>query len=121
MVKEACPCCAATSPACSVPFTTPGPNPVTAVPAHTPRSPLIRVRPVLVTVLPARTANCAADPRSRVADVEDEGVVGDDDPHAVTRQRDSRASSRVRDGGSLPIRGLQALEGQAPRQPPRQE
>src|SRR3990172_4826929 len=55
---------AAPSPAWIVPFTTPGPNPVAAVPGLTPRSPVTVVRPVLVTVEPANTAKSPADPRS---------------------------------------------------------
>ena len=47
-----------------VPFVTiPGGNPTTAVPGLTPRLPLTVVTPVLVTVVPARTANDAAVPR----------------------------------------------------------
>ncbi len=41
----------------------PGGNPVIAVPGETPRSPLITVNPVLVTVVAPRTPNVAADPR----------------------------------------------------------
>jgi hypothetical protein len=37
-------------------LTVPGGNPVTAVPGLTPRSPLITLGPVFVTVVPARTA-----------------------------------------------------------------
>jgi len=49
---------------CMVPSVTiPGGNPVTAVPGLTPRSPLIALGPVLVTVLPARTAKLPAVPR----------------------------------------------------------
>jgi hypothetical protein len=44
-------------------LTMPGGNPVTAVPGLTPRSPSIVLGPVLVTVLPARTAKLAAVPR----------------------------------------------------------
>jgi hypothetical protein len=44
------------------PITRPGGNPVTAVPGLTPRSPLIMLRPVLVTVCPARTAKLPAVP-----------------------------------------------------------
>src|SRR5205807_6212713 len=58
------PCAAVGSPACCDPFTTPGGNPVTAVPGLTPRSPVTIVAPVLVTVEPARTAKLAADPRA---------------------------------------------------------
>ena len=50
---------------CIVPLdTVPGGNPVTAVPGLTPRSPLMLLGPVLVTVVPARTAKLAAVPRS---------------------------------------------------------
>src|ERR1700680_2973712 len=45
------------------PVTVPGGKPVTAVPGLTPRSPVTAVRPVLVTVVPARTAKLAAVPR----------------------------------------------------------
>ena len=43
-------------PCAMAPFTVPGGNPVTAVPGLTPRSPLMTLGPVLVTVVPARTA-----------------------------------------------------------------
>src|ERR1700719_5344068 len=46
------------------PVTTPGGNPVTALPGVKPRSPEMRVGPVLVTVLPPRTANVDAVPRA---------------------------------------------------------
>src|ERR1700691_2222969 len=42
--------------------TMPGGNPVTAVPGLTPRSPLMLLGPVLVTVVPARTAKLPAVP-----------------------------------------------------------
>jgi hypothetical protein len=45
------------------PTTTPGGNPVTAVPGLTPTSPMMTVRPVFVTVELARTANSPAVPR----------------------------------------------------------
>jgi hypothetical protein len=45
------------------PVTMPGGNPVTAVPGLTPRFPLIRLTPVLVTVVPPRTAKLPAVPR----------------------------------------------------------
>src|SRR6202521_3417898 len=65
MVKEACACCAGISPAYIAPFTVAGGVPGTkAVPGQTPRSPLIRLGPVLVTVLPAKTAKVPADPSS---------------------------------------------------------
>jgi hypothetical protein len=48
---------------CCTPFTVPGGNPVVAVPGLTPRSPLMLVGPVLVTVEPARIAKVAADRR----------------------------------------------------------
>ena len=47
-----------------VPCTIPGGKPVTAEPGLTPRSPVMVVDPVLVTVWPARTAKFAAVPRS---------------------------------------------------------
>jgi hypothetical protein len=49
---------------CIVPLNTwPGGKPVTAVPGLTPRSPLMLLGPVLVTVVPARTAKPPALPR----------------------------------------------------------
>ncbi len=63
VVKSALANIALESAACNTPFTIPGGNPVTAVPGLSPRSPVITVRPVLVTVAPARTAKLAADPR----------------------------------------------------------
>ena len=45
------------------PVTMPGGNPVTAVPGLTPRSPPIKLGPVLVTVVPARTPKLPAVPR----------------------------------------------------------
>jgi hypothetical protein len=45
------------------PFTMPGGNPVTEVPGLRPRFPLMTVRPVLVTVVPARTPKLPAVPR----------------------------------------------------------
>ena len=47
-----------------VPITVPGGNPVTAEPGLTPTSPVMVVFPVLVTVVPAKTAKFAAFPRS---------------------------------------------------------
>ena len=44
-------------------LTRPGGKPVTAVPGLTPRSPLITLGPVLVTVVPASTAYDVAVPR----------------------------------------------------------
>ena len=64
VVKSSWAWAAVASPACVVPFTVPGGNPVTAVPGLTPRSPVTVVAPVLVTVEPARTAKSAADPRA---------------------------------------------------------
>jgi hypothetical protein len=64
VVKSAIACAAAGSPACIVPITVPGGNPVTAVPGLTPRSPVTWELPVLVTVEPARTVKLAADPRT---------------------------------------------------------
>ena len=53
-------CKATASALWSVPLSVPGGNPVTAVPGLTPRSPLMTVGPVLVTVEPASTAKLAA-------------------------------------------------------------
>lgn len=53
---------AVASAAWMVPLTTPGGKPVTAEPGLTPRSPVTTVAPVLVTVVPARTAKLAAVP-----------------------------------------------------------
>jgi hypothetical protein len=47
----------------TVPVTAPGGNPVTAVPGYTPRSPLMMLGPVFVTVVPARTPKLPAVPR----------------------------------------------------------
>src|SRR5687768_10553399 len=63
MVKSNCAWAAAASVAWIVPLTVPGGNPTTAVPGATPRSPVTVVAPVLVTVVPPRTAYPAADPR----------------------------------------------------------
>jgi hypothetical protein len=46
-----------------VPTTFPGGNPVIAVPRETPRSPLMTVRPVFVTVVATRTPKVAAVPK----------------------------------------------------------
>jgi len=59
----------ASVPVYCVPLSTPGPNPVTAVPGLTPRSPLMTVLPVLVTVLPARTAKVVAVPNPGAVEV----------------------------------------------------
>src|SRR5437870_104919 len=45
-------------------MTTPGGKPVTEEPGETPKSPLTTVGPVLVTVLPPRTAKLAAVPNA---------------------------------------------------------
>jgi len=50
-------------------------DPVTAVPGLSPRSPVITVRPVLVTVAPARIAKSAADPRGIVVWGIETGVI----------------------------------------------
>ena len=64
VVASACACWASASALWMVPLlTTPGGNPVTAVPGLTPRSPLIDEGPVLVTVEPASTAKLEAVPR----------------------------------------------------------
>jgi hypothetical protein len=63
VVKSIWACAATASVMCWVPFTMPGGNPVTEVPGLRPRSPLMTVRPVLVTVVPARTPKLPAVPR----------------------------------------------------------
>jgi hypothetical protein len=63
VVKSAWACAATMSVTCWRPFTMPGGNPVTEVPGLRPRFPLMTVRPVLVTVVPARTPKLLAVPR----------------------------------------------------------
>jgi hypothetical protein len=63
VVRSDCAPAATPSVWCTVPLTMPGGNPVIALPGLTPRSPLSRLVPVLVTVLPARTAKLLAVPR----------------------------------------------------------
>ena len=63
VVKSDCAPDATPSVWCTVPLTMPGGKPVIAVPGLTPRSPLSRLGPVLVTVLPASTAKLPAVPR----------------------------------------------------------
>jgi hypothetical protein len=63
VVRSSWACAAGASALCMTPFTMPGGNPVTAVPGLTPRSPLMTLGPVLVTVCPARTAKLPAVPR----------------------------------------------------------
>src|SRR4029077_16504160 len=59
---------ATASPAWIVPPTmAPGGNPVIAVPGLTPRSPVMTVAPVFVTVDAPRTANDSAEPRAACA------------------------------------------------------
>src|ERR1041385_1710006 len=62
VVKAACAWAAVASAIWIVPLTVG--DPVTDVPGLNPRSPLIVVGPVLVTVEAARTANVLADPRA---------------------------------------------------------
>ena len=63
MVREFCAAAAVASAACIVPdTTTPGGKPVTELPGLTPRSPVIVLEPVLVTVEPPRTAKPWAEP-----------------------------------------------------------
>src|SRR5215210_1717193 len=52
-----------------VPVTVPGGNPVTAAPGLTPKSPVMTLAPVLVTVDPPRTANGCAVPRFDCAQI----------------------------------------------------
>src|SRR6202041_3200488 len=54
---------ATASALCMAPFTVPGGNPVTEVPGLTPRSPLITLGPVLVTLCPPSTPKLPAVPR----------------------------------------------------------
>src|SRR6185503_4918694 len=61
-VKSCCAWAAAASATCIVPLTVG--DPVTDVPGLNPRSPLIVVGAMLVTVEAARTANVLADPRA---------------------------------------------------------
>jgi hypothetical protein len=63
VVRSAWACAATLSVTCLLPFTMPGGNPVTEVPGLRPRFPLTTVRPVLVTVVPARTPKLLAVPR----------------------------------------------------------
>jgi hypothetical protein len=63
VVKSDCAPDATPSVWCTVPLTMPGGKPVIAVPGLRPRSPLSRLGPVLVTVLPASTAKLPAVPR----------------------------------------------------------
>src|SRR5438105_1492028 len=63
VVKSSCAAAAVGSPRCFAPITTPGPNPTSAEPDYIPKSPVTMVRPVLVTVEPAKTAKLPADPR----------------------------------------------------------
>jgi len=64
VVKSLLACAATASASWMTPLlTVPGGNPVIAVPGLTPRSPLIVLGPVLVTVDPASTAKLAAVPR----------------------------------------------------------
>ncbi len=64
MARSASACVAVASPAwIDPPLTTPGGNPVIDVPGLTPTSPTMVVAPVLVTVVPPRTAKLAAAPR----------------------------------------------------------
>jgi hypothetical protein len=64
VVSSSWACSATASALCIVPFTVPGGKPVTAEPGLTPRFPVITLGPVLVTVLPPRTAKLLAVPRS---------------------------------------------------------
>src|SRR5438876_7465307 len=65
IVRSPWACAAVGSPKCVVPFTVG--DPVTVVPGLTPRFPLTVVAPLLVTVVAARTANLAVDPRGTIA------------------------------------------------------
>jgi hypothetical protein len=63
VVRSVWACRATASATCWAPFTVPGGNPVTALPGLRPRSPVITLGPVLVTVVPARTAKLSSVPR----------------------------------------------------------
>jgi hypothetical protein len=67
VVRSDCAPPATPSAAWMAPDTIPGGNPVTAVPGLTPRSPPMKVAPVFVTVVPARTPKLLAVPRFTVA------------------------------------------------------
>ncbi len=56
VARSLCACSEFASAEWMVPLTVPGGNPDTAVPGFTPRSPLIVLGPVFVTLCPARTA-----------------------------------------------------------------
>src|SRR5664280_252280 len=89
VVTSDCAWSATASATCCVPLTTePGGNPVTAEPGSTPTSPEMTDGPVLVTVVPARTANGAAVPSPTVGWAADAGG-------AATTSPSSRADPRV--------------------------
>src|SRR5437762_1331794 len=92
MVREACAAAETPSPACCVPTTTPGPNPVTAVPGLVPRSPVTVVRPVLVTVGPAGTLPGAAHSAGAAAPATAPGAA----PPAAMRARACMAARPAR-------------------------
>jgi hypothetical protein len=63
VVASVCALFACASAECIAPdITIPGGKPVTAVPGETPTSPVMTLGPVLVTVVPARTAKLSALP-----------------------------------------------------------
>src|SRR6185369_6633553 len=80
VVKSTCAWAAAASAIWIVPFTVG--DPVTDVPGLNPRSPLIVVGAMLVTVEAARTANVLADPRATGAGPADVSAV-EADPRAT--------------------------------------
>src|ERR1700722_6426234 len=92
---------------CIVPLLTmPGGNPVTAVPGLTPRSPLMLLGPVLVTVVPARTAKLPAVPRPTGAVAAMAGWEAMNmamAPAAATVRRASQAEPGRRRRGRLPM------------------
>ena len=65
MVKSPWAVIAIESAECRVPVSVPGGNPVIAVPAQTPTSPVTLLGPVLVTVEPARIPKLQAAPNGR--------------------------------------------------------
>jgi hypothetical protein len=63
------------APVNAAPVTLPGGNPVTEVPALTPRFPPTVLAPVFVTVVPARIAKLTADPNATGARAPDPVIV----------------------------------------------
>jgi hypothetical protein len=106
VVRSSWACPATASALWMAPFTMPGGNPVTAVPGLTPRSPLMTLGPVLVTVCPARTAKLPAVPRPTGAVAATAGWAATNTamaPAAATGPAASQAKPARRRGARLPI------------------